>query len=97
MDRRGGLTFHVLFFDYDFVVEPALRTEHLRDRLSNQREIMLLKPLIVELARKLNREFSKAAVLDQSDRSEGLKPGLKTLSADVVPYDVETPIPDQRR
>lgn len=55
---------------------------------------MLLEPLIIKAAGKLDREPCAVLVLYQRQRFDRREPRLEALPADVVPDDVETSVPD---
>src|SRR5690606_33606079 len=59
----------VILLDDDVVEEPALGPEHLRDRLAQQAEVVLLQPLVIEPARELDRQLDKVALVLQVDRA----------------------------
>src|SRR5690606_9795483 len=77
------------------VVEAAGRAEHLRDRLAEEAEVVLLQPLVVEPAGELHRQLDGVVVGLQGDGAEGLEPRPKALAADVVSDEGETLVPDR--
>src|SRR5690606_3651687 len=86
--------FDIVALDLDVIIQPALRSQHLRDRLAEQAVVMLLQPLVVEAARKLNGQLMAAVIFRAKVYSpEGFEPRPKPLLADIVPDDVETPFP----
>ena len=86
----GGL----VFLDQDVVVEAPIGPDDLCDRLADQREVMLLKPLEIEPAGKLDGQFDLVIECLNPDGLKGLEPRLEALTADIVPDDIQAFIPD---
>jgi hypothetical protein len=87
----GGL--RVVLLDDHVVEQTAVGAEHPRDRLSEQREVVLLNPLVVKPAWKLDRQLAQVVLVLQGVGLQRLKPGREALAAHVVPDDVETFVP----
>src|SRR5690606_36254486 len=95
--RGAGVPALFLLLDHDVVEEPPAGAEHLRDRLAEQPEVVLLQPLVVEPARQLDRELGDAVLVHQPYRLEGLEPRLVSLPANVIRNDAETGTPHRFR
>src|SRR5690606_555009 len=94
---RRAVDLRLVPLDHDVVEEPAVGAEHLRDRLAQEREVVLLEPLVVEPARELDRQPDDALLLLEGDGLERLEPRPVALSADVVTDEGEALVPDRFR
>jgi len=89
--------FLIVFLDDDVVEQPAVGTEHLRDGLTEQSEIVLLEPFEVESAGQLDGQFDQSILLFHAQGFQWRKPCPEALAADIVPNDLETVIPNRFR